>query len=109
LAEVNYQLGAINKHRFVNVTDPSLLPVRGQPFSASTHPFEQPQALWTPLYPQAGGPAQGFKCNIATDTPTEMTVLYLNACGRVTRTERGMKSHLWSVHKVKRQGELFHD
>lgn len=85
--------------------DSALLSVRGQP--AHFHPelYPKPKTLWTPLYPHGGGPAQGFRCNY-NSTQIMATGAAYPTCGRVTRTERGMKSHLWSVHRIKQQGEL---
>ncbi len=93
--------------------DPAMLSVRGQPAQPSPSYIKKnfpdipaAQGLWTPLYPQAGGPAQGFRCNqknypFSTDD--------FIRCGRVTRTERGMKLHLWRVHQIKQQKELKFD
>lgn len=47
--------------------------------------------MYLPLYNENIG-LGGFKCK---------------ECGRVTRTERGIKSHLWRVHGQKIQLELF--
>lgn len=49
--------------------------------------------MYLPLYNENIG-LGGFKCN---------------DCGRVTRTESGMRSHLWRVHGKKAQLELFED
>ena len=47
---------------------------------------------YRPLYPPEGAPCLGFACS---------------ECGRVTKTERGMRMHLVRVHDIKPQGELF--
>lgn len=65
--------------------------------------------LYIPLYTANGGPPLGFRCNV------QMFSAYAEAtqrhehpkCGRVLRTERGMLTHLLSVHKIKRQEGLF--
>ncbi len=50
--------------------------------------------MYEPLYPPDGAPLRAFRCKVAD-------------CGRVTRTERGMKAHCWFVHRIKPQLELF--
>src|SRR6266852_364558 len=52
--------------------------------------------MYEPLYPPDGAPLRAFRCKAAD-------------CGRVTRTERGMKAHCWLVHHTKLQLELFYD
>ena len=106
---------------YLHEDDPPVLPVRGQPALPPAYvkknlpdlmAAEKAGALWTPLYPHASGPAQGFRCNVQAnehELQRRVKVHGMQPCGRVTRTERGMKSHLWSVHRIKQQGELFHD
>jgi len=50
--------------------------------------------MYEPLYPPDGAPLRAFRCKVAD-------------CGRVTRTERGMKAHCWFVHRIRAQLELF--
>lgn len=47
--------------------------------------------MFDPLYPAEGAPCRGFYCRI---------------CERLTRTRRGMISHLWKRHQLKLQAEL---
>ncbi len=56
--------------------------------------------VYKPLYPPEGSAdgAKGFQCNFA---PV--------ACRAVTRTERGIRMHLWTCHGVRFQKELFND
>lgn len=58
--------------------------------------------IYVPLFDNdKGGSAKGFSCQVDVgDTEAK-------PCRAVTRTERGMLSHLWSVHRIKRQGSLF--
>lgn len=50
--------------------------------------------LIEPLYPAAGGPPLAWTCGV-------------DRCMAVTRTRRGLVTHLWRKHKIKLQGELF--
>lgn len=70
--------------------------------------------LYIPLYDTAnGGPPLGFRCAYQ---PESVNITYANLntplqkimgpCGRVLRTERGMWSHLRSVHGIERQPGL---
>ena len=56
---------------------------------------------YAPLFPEYGGPAQGFRCNATALGETVM------ACGKVTRTERGMLMHLSRVHGIEQQAAFF--
>jgi hypothetical protein len=46
------------------------------------------EKIYKALYPEHGGPAQGFMCG---------------SCPRVLRTRIGMLRHLWRKHKIKVQ------
>ena len=62
------------------------------------------------LHGEDGGAAQGFRCKVVVhwvDTKNGQAEPHFAQCSKVTRTERGMLTHLWRVHKIKRQGELF--
>lgn len=62
--------------------------------------------LYIPLYDHKdGGPPLGFRCNAHANPETFPR--FGKPCVRVLRTERGMIAHLWSVHKIKRQLELY--
>lgn len=58
--------------------------------------------MYKPLYPPEGAPCLGFVCTLRVEHNGT-----LEDCGRVTRTERGMKAHAWKRHGVKRQMDLF--
>lgn len=56
-----------------------------------------------PLYPREDPyHPGGWMCCYMAGQPPRM-------CGRVVRTRRGVLAHLWLVHKIKRQGELFNE
>ena len=61
------------------------------------------------LYPEYGGPARGFRCEVDCCKGTEDydSEYPHGVCGRVTRTEAGMRIHLRIKHGIKIQGELF--
>lgn len=65
--------------------------------------------LYIPLYDTAnGGPPLGFRCAFTPHNPTGRECAAPRCpCRRVLRTERGMLAHLWAVHKIKRQEELW--
>lgn len=48
-----------------------------------------------------GGPPRAFECKLADGKPSG------KACGAVTRTLRGMRSHQRSVHGFRAQKALF--
>jgi hypothetical protein len=69
-----------------------------------------------------GGPPRAFEClliygkglNDVSHAMQEARQYFMlregfRPCGAVTRTLRGMKSHLWLVHKFVAQGELFRE
>ena len=96
--------------------EPGMLSVRGQPALSPSYvkkqlpdlmEAEKAGTLWTPLYPPSSGQAQGFRCNYASEIEKKLYTADLIRCGRVTRTERGMRSHLWRVHRVKQQREFY--
>lgn len=60
-----------------------------------------------PLYPPDGAPCLGFACGCLVDVQVEVPNVKANLCGKVTKTERGMKMHLLRVHGIKMQSELF--
>jgi len=49
--------------------------------------------VYKPLYPPEGGPLAGFKC-------------CQTGCGAVTRTERGMRIHVFVCHGIRFQRML---
>lgn len=49
------------------------------------------EKIYKPLYPEHGGPAQGFVCG---------------SCSDVTRTKIGMMRHLWRKHMIKIQLDM---
>ena len=54
----------------------------------------EPEAMF-PLYPPSGSPVQGYVCNCCREGNRT-----------VTRTKRGMWSHLRIVHGIKKQEEF---
>jgi len=60
------------------------------------------------LHPEYGGSAKGFRCEVLIvcegEEPEPCNWKY---CGRVTRTEFGMKTHLRVKHGIRIQGDLF--
>jgi len=58
------------------------------------------ESLYVPLYPPYGGKPRAFGCQLSKGP---------KACSAITKTERGMLSHLWHTHKIKLQMDLFAD
>lgn len=59
-----------------------------------------------PLYDTLnGGPPRAFECLIPCDTDDAIPRVF--SCGKVCRTERGMKMHLKLVHHFEAQQCLF--
>lgn len=52
--------------------------------------------LIIPLYKSDGGPPLAYACSKCPETERS-----------VTRTKIGIKRHLWRVHQIKEQKELF--
>ena len=59
-----------------------------------------------PLYDvKKGGAPRGFQCKI--ENVEKHSPFFIYQCNKVTRTYRGMKMHLWLVHKFVAQQKLF--
>lgn len=59
--------------------------------------------LYVPVYPPEGGPPLQFVCLQPTTTESGRPAV----CRKGTKSEGGMKVHLWRRHGVKLQRELF--
>lgn len=65
--------------------------------------------IYRPLYDtENGGPPRAFECLMFKGETAKYTPLLenRNPCGHVTRTERGMKTHLTVVHGFKAQLDI---